>query len=208
MSLVAWGQGGAGWGLRLRGAGGAHWFSAQRFCLSPGLSLRMVPGGPGHITAHQGPPPQYLLKPVKGMTPAARAGGWDSWFRSTRGTHSERGGCWFSLPCPMQTDSHPPHPPLSMCHGQCSDGQDRAWKGQDGRDMGLSFGLWEGGLLATPPMHLGIPLQTVNSLLDGASSWENLWVASPTSLSHHPHSPSPLPPVRHQPRPPSWKGKL
>lgn len=79
---------------------------------------------------------------------------------------------------------------------------------QDGRDMGLSFGLWEGGLLATPPMHLGMPLQTVNSLLDGASSSENLWVASPTGLSHHPHSPSPLPPVRHQPGPPSWEGKL
>ena len=74
--------------------------------------------------------------------------------------------------------------------------------------MGLSFGLWEGGLLATPPMHLGMPLQTVNSLLDGASSWENLWAASPTGLSHHPHSPSPLPPVRHQPGPPSWEGKL
>lgn len=79
---------------------------------------------------------------------------------------------------------------------------------QDGRDMRLSFGLWEGGLLATPPMHLGISLQTVNSLLDGVSSWENLWAASPTSLSHHSHSPSPLPPVRHQPRPPSWEGKL
>ena len=46
--------------------------------MSPGLSLRMVPGGPGHITAHQ-EPPQYLLKPVKGMTPAAGAGGWGSW---------------------------------------------------------------------------------------------------------------------------------
>lgn len=73
----------------------------------------------------------------------------------------------------------------------------------DGRDMGLSSRLWEGGLLATPPMHLGMPLQTVNSLLDGASSWENLWAASPTGLSHHPHSPSPLRPVRHQPGPPS-----
>lgn len=43
--------------------------------------------------------------------------------------------------------------------------------------------LWEGSLVATPPVHLGIPLQTVNSLLEGASSWENLWAASPTGLS-------------------------
>ena len=46
--------------------------------MSPGLSLRMAPRGPGHVTAPW-VPPQYLWKPVKGMTPAAGAGGRDSW---------------------------------------------------------------------------------------------------------------------------------